>query len=266
MSIRLNMIEVSGLVKWHGSTEVLKGLSLNVGRGEVATLIGPSGSGKSTFLRCLNGLEAFQGGTIAVDGLRLGAGDRPVERSRTLRQVCLRLGMVFQSFNLFPHRTVLQNVIEGPVWVLGLHRDQAEDRARRLLDRVGMVDRLHALPRELSGGQQQRVAIARALVNRPQILLADEPTGNLDSRTSVEIMEILQQLNEEQGLTVVLVTHESDIAQYALRALEFRDGRIRRDRIIANRLSAREVLPTLPTPDSDPDDDAEVVSEGQAEL
>ena len=212
MSISLNMIEVSGLVKRYGPTEVLKGLSLNVGRGEVATLIGPSGSGKSTFLRCLNGLEVFQGGTVAVAGLRLGARDNPVERSRTVRQVCLRLGMVFQSFNLFPHRTVLQNVTEGPVWVLGLSRERAEERARGLLDRVGMSGRLHALPRELSGGQQQRVAIARALAMEPQAILFDEPTSALDPRMTAEVLSVMSDLARD-GLTMVVVTHAMHFAR-----------------------------------------------------
>ncbi|MGZ3318899.1 MAG: ATP-binding cassette domain-containing protein, partial [Isosphaeraceae bacterium] len=128
----MSMIEVNDLVKWHGSIEVLKGVNLSVRRGEVATIIGPSGSGKSTFLRCLNGLEIFQGGSVTIDGLRLGAHDGAAERARVQRQVCLRVGMVFQSFHLFPHRTVLQNVIEGPVYVLGVNPEQAAERARRL--------------------------------------------------------------------------------------------------------------------------------------
>ncbi|MGC8638295.1 MAG: amino acid ABC transporter ATP-binding protein, partial [Isosphaeraceae bacterium] len=222
----LNMIEVNGLVKWHGSIEVLRGLSLNVGRGEVATLIGPSGSGKSTFLRCLNGLETFQGGTIAVDGLRLSAVDSPMERTRTVRQVCLRLGMVFQSFNLFPHRTVLENVIEGPVYVLGLAREQAEERARRLLDRVGLGGRLHALPRELSGGQQQRVAIARTLAMEPQAILFDEPTSALDPRSTGEVLAVMTDLAQD-GLTMVVVTHAMHFARRVSHVVHvFGEGRI----------------------------------------
>jgi polar amino acid transport system ATP-binding protein len=220
------MIEVSGLIKWHGPNEILKGLSLNVGRGEVATLIGPSGSGKSTFLRCLNGLETFQGGTVAVDGLRLGAGDSPVERSRTVRQLCLRLGMVFQNFNLFPHRTVLENVIEGPVWVLGMAREQACARARKLLDQVGMGSRLDARPSELSGGQQQRVAIARALAMEPRAILFDEPTSALDPRMAGEVLAVMADL-ADAGLTMVLVTHAMQFARRVSHVVHvFGDGRI----------------------------------------
>src|SRR5208283_3071397 len=175
----MSMIEVNDLVKWHGSIEVLKGVNLSVRRGEVATIIGPSGSGKSTFLRCLNGLEIFQGGAVTIDGLRVGAHAGAAERASVQRQVCLRVGMVFQSFNLFPHRTVLQNVIEGPVYVLGIHPEQAAERARRLLGRVGMSERLDALPRQLSGGQQQRVAIARAMAMEPQVILFDEPARSV---------------------------------------------------------------------------------------
>ena len=173
----MSMIEVSDLVKWHGSIEVLKGVNVTVSRGEVAAIIGPSGSGKSTFLRCLNGLENYQGGSVTINGLRVSARDGAAQRASTQRKVCQRVGMVFQSFNLFPHRTVLENVIEAPVYVLGIDREQAAERARRLLARVGMADRLDALPRQLSGGQQQRVAIARALAMEPQVILFDEPTA-----------------------------------------------------------------------------------------
>jgi putative ABC transport system ATP-binding protein len=157
-----------------------------------------------------------------------------------------KLGFVFQQFNLLSRTSALENV-ELPTVYAGIPEAERESRARDALARVGLSERAGHHPSQLSGGQQQRVAIARALVNRPAILLADEPTGNLDSRTSVEIMEILQGLNEEQGLTVVLVTHEPDIAQYAKRTLEFRDGKLRRDDLVADRLLAREVLPTLPT-------------------
>jgi putative ABC transport system ATP-binding protein len=155
---------------------------------------------------------------------------------------------VFQQFNLLPRTSALENV-ELPTIYAGLSPAERHSRALAALERVGLADRAHHFPSQLSGGQQQRVAIARALVNRPSILLADEPTGNLDSRTSVEIMDILQHLNEEEGLTVVLVTHEHDIAQYAKRVLEFRDGRIRKDYQVSDRWVAREVLPTLPVLD-----------------
>ena len=160
------------------------------------------------------------------------------------------MGFVFQQFNLLARTSALENV-ELPTIYAGITPQEREQRARESLARVGLADRAHHFPSQLSGGQQQRVAIARALVNRPTILLADEPTGNLDSRTSVEIMDILQRLNEEQELTVVLVTHEQDIAQYAKRALDFRDGKLRRDIPVRDRLIAREVLPTLPSLEDD---------------
>jgi putative ABC transport system ATP-binding protein len=164
-----------------------------------------------------------------------------------------KIGFVFQQFNLLSRTTALENV-ELPTLYAGIPPEERVTRARQSLERVGLADRAMHHPSQLSGGQQQRVAIARALVNKPAILLADEPTGNLDSRTSVEIMDILQRLNENEGLTVVLVTHEPDIANYAQRALEFRDGKMRKDIYIQKRLIAREVLPTLKSPD---DDDAD---------
>jgi len=206
------MIEVDGLVKRHGRLEVLRGLSLRVEAGEVAAIIGPSGGGKSTFLRCLNGLEPFQGGTVTVDGLTLTADTSPRDRAAILRQVCRRVGMVFQGFNLFPHRTVLGNVIEGPTCVLGLSRDEAEDRARRLLDRVGLIDKLDAMPRHLSGGQQQRVAIARALAMEPRAILFDEPTSSLDPRMTNEVLAVLADLAGD-GLTMLVVTHAMRFAR-----------------------------------------------------
>ncbi|MGO8900937.1 MAG: amino acid ABC transporter ATP-binding protein [Isosphaeraceae bacterium] len=220
------MIEVNDLVKWHGSIEVLKGVNLSVRRGEVATIIGPSGSGKSTFLRCLNGLETFQGGAVTIDGLRVGAHDGAAERAGVQRKVCLRVGMVFQSFNLFPHRTVLQNVIEGPVYVLGVNPEQAAERARRLLARVGMSDRLDALPRQLSGGQQQRVAIARAMAMAPQVILFDEPTSALDPRMTTEVLAVMTDLAGD-GLTMVVVTHAMHFARRVAHTVHvFGEGRI----------------------------------------
>jgi len=222
----MSMIEVNDLVKWHGSIEVLKGVNLSVRRGEVATIIGPSGSGKSTFLRCLNGLETFQGGAVTIDGLRVSAHDGAAERAGVQRKVCLRVGMVFQSFNLFPHRTVLQNVIEGPVYVLGVNPEQAAERARRLLARVGMSDRLDALPRQLSGGQQQRVAIARAMAMAPQVILFDEPTSALDPRMTTEVLAVMTDLADD-GLTMVVVTHAMHFARRVAHTVHvFGEGRI----------------------------------------
>jgi polar amino acid transport system ATP-binding protein len=220
------MIEVDGLVKSYGALELLRGVSLAVARGEVAAIIGPSGSGKSTLLRCLNGLEHFQSGSVTIDGLRVEAQSGPAGWERVQRQVCRRLGMVFQSFNLFPHRTALENVMEGPVYVLGLDRDRAEERARRLLDRVGMSDRLHAMPRQLSGGQQQRVAIARALAMEPQAILFDEPTSALDPRMTAEVLGVMTDLAGD-GLTMLVVTHAMHFARRVAHTVHvFGDGRV----------------------------------------
>jgi polar amino acid transport system ATP-binding protein len=220
------MIEASDLVKRHGAHEILRGLCLSVARGEVAAIIGPSGSGKSTFLRCLNGLEPFQSGCVTIDGLRFGPDIPSTQRAMVHRQVCRRVGMVFQTFNLFPHRTALQNVMEGPVYVLGMDKDQAEARARRLLERVGMSDRLQASPHELSGGQQQRVAIARALAMEPRAILFDEPTSALDPRMTAEVLAVMADLAGD-GLTMVVVTHAMAFARrVAHRVHVFGDGRV----------------------------------------
>ena len=206
------MIVVEDLVKSYGATPILKGVSLQVRTGEVAAIIGPSGSGKSTFLRCLNGLETFQGGRVRIDGLLVDASIHPRQREALWRQVCLRVGMVFQGFNLFPHRTVLQNVIEAPIHVLKVEPDAAVERAKRLLDQVGLGDRLDARPRQLSGGQQQRVAIARALAMQPKAILFDEPTSALDPRMTAEVLSVMTDLARE-GLTMVVVTHAMKFAR-----------------------------------------------------
>jgi polar amino acid transport system ATP-binding protein len=220
------MIEVHELVKWHGPIEVLRGVTLAVARGEVATIIGPSGSGKSTFLRCLNGLETFQKGSVTIGGLKVDAQARPGDQTRIHRQICLKVGMVFQNFNLFPHRTVLQNVMEGPVHVLGQSHEQAAVRARTLLARVGMSERLDALPRQLSGGQQQRVAIARALAMEPQVILFDEPTSALDPRMTSEVLAVMTDLASD-GLTMVVVTHAMQFARRVSHTVHvFGEGRI----------------------------------------
>jgi ABC-type lipoprotein export system ATPase subunit len=159
--------------------------------------------------------------------------------------------MVFQHFELFPHMSISQNLAIAQVKVLGRSNDEAQQKGMKLLERVGLKEQAAKFPGQLSGGQQQRVAIARALVNEPAILLADEPTGNLDSRTSVEVMEILQKLNDERGLTIVLVTHEHDISNFCKRAVVFRDGKIRKDEPIMNRAIAREVLQSLPAVEED---------------
>ncbi|MCL6481982.1 MAG: ABC transporter ATP-binding protein [Firmicutes bacterium] len=222
----------------------LRGVSLRIARGEFVAVMGASGSGKSTLMNILGCLDRPTRGAYFLEGTDVSQLSK-VELARIRNQ---KIGFVFQQFNLLPRTSALENV-ELPTIYAGLSPAERHSRALAALERVGLADRAHHFPSQLSGGQQQRVAIARALVNSPSILLADEPTGNLDSRTSVEIMDILQFLNEEEGLTVVLVTHEHDIAQYAKRVLEFRDGRIRKDYQVSDRWVAREVLPTLPTLD-----------------
>jgi len=219
----MSIIEAVDVVKRHGALEVLRGVTLGVNRGEVAVIIGTSGGGKSTFLRCLNGLERFQGGSVQVDGLRLDADSPSSTRAVVLKQVCRKLGMVFQSFNLFPHLSVLENVVAAPLYVLQLPPEQAEERARALLDRVGLLDKLHARPRELSGGQQQRVAIARALAMEPQAILFDEPTSALDPRMTGEVLAVMTDLARD-GLTMVVVTHAMRFARQVAHTVHVFDG------------------------------------------
>ncbi len=233
----------------------LRGVSLEIGAGEFVAVMGASGSGKSTLMNILGCLDRPTRGRYLLDGTDVSQLSK-VELARIRNR---KLGFVFQQFNLLARTSALENV-ELPTVYAGISPQEREQRARESLERVGLADRAHHYPSQLSGGQQQRVAIARALVNRPAILLADEPTGNLDSRTSVEIMDILQRLNEEAGLTVVLVTHERDISQFARRALEFRDGKLRRDESIRDRLIARDVLPTMPTLAEEDAEDADAAS------
>ncbi len=232
--------------------QALRGISITVREGEFVAVMGPSGSGKSTVMNILGCLDRPTRGHYYLDGVDV-SGMTKTELARIRNR---KLGFVFQQFNLLSRTSALENV-ELPTVYAGLNPEERTKRAMESLTRVGLADRAGHHPSQLSGGQQQRVAIARALVNRPAILLADEPTGNLDSRTSVEIMHILQTLNDEQGLTIVLVTHEQDIAQYAKRTLEFRDGKLRRDNIIRDRFVAREVLQTLPTAEEQAAEDAE---------
>ena len=217
------MIETRDLVMRHGSLEVLRGVSLSIRRGEVAAIIGASGGGKSTFLRCLNGLERFQAGSVVVDGLRVDARTTGSARAAVVRQVCRTVGMVFQGFNLFPHRDVLRNVTEAPICVLGLSAEEAGARARLLLDRVGLSDKVHAMPRELSGGQQQRVAIARALAMSPRAILFDEPTSALDPRMTAEVLAVIADLAHD-GLTMVVVTHAMKFARRVAQTVHVFDG------------------------------------------
>jgi len=206
------MIAVRGLVKRHGALEVLKGLSFEVQKGEVAAVIGPSGGGKSTFLRCLNGLEGFEGGEVRVGDNVLTPATHPRRDAALLQRVRRQVGFVFQQFNLFPHLTVLENVTESPVQVLGLARDEAEARGRALLDRVGLGEKLAHLPRQLSGGQQQRVAIARTLAMQPEAILFDEPTSALDPVMTGEVLAVIADL-ARGGQTMVVVTHAMGFAR-----------------------------------------------------
>ena len=203
------MIRVSGLVKRHGDLEVLKGVDLEVRKGEVAVLLGPSGGGKSTLLRCLNGLEIFDAGEVRVGEAVLGAG---VHDPKALLPLRRRLGMVFQQFHLFAHLTALQNVAAGPLWALGRPKEEAEARAKVLLERVGMGDRASSRPDQLSGGQQQRVAIARALAMDPEAMLFDEPTSALDPRMASEVTSVMADL-ASSGQTMVVVTHAMGFAR-----------------------------------------------------
>ena len=210
------MVLAEGVRKRFGQLEVLKGIDLEVRAGEVLCLIGPSGSGKSTFLRCINHLERIDGGSLRVDGDLVGYRERN-GRLHELREkeVAHRrqgIGMVFQRFNLFPHMTAEQNVMEAPVQVLGEPAAQARERARQLLERVGLGDKYAAYPRALSGGQQQRVAIARALAMRPRLMLFDEPTSALDPELVGEVLDVMKGLAEE-GMTMIVVTHEMGFAR-----------------------------------------------------
>lgn len=206
------MIEVRGVVKWHGSQRILDGVSLAVKRGEVAAIIGPSGGGKSTMLRCINGLESFQDGKICVDKIDLTPGPTRHESGEKLRSLRSRVGMVFQQFHLFPHMNVLANVMCGPLYVLHRPRDEAEAEASRLLERVGLKDKLLAMPEQLSGGQQQRVAIARALAVKPEAILFDEPTSALDPRMAGEVLTVIADL-ARSGQTMLVVTHAMHFAR-----------------------------------------------------
>ncbi len=224
------MIDAQGIHKAFGATEVLKGVSLQLRRGEVVAVIGPSGSGKSTFLRCLNRLETIDRGHVAIGGEVLattGADGRcSYAPEAELRRICRKTGMVFQHFNLFPHLTVLQNVIEAPMVVQGVPRDAAIARAEALLAKVGLAEKRHNYPARLSGGQKQRVAIARALAMEPEIMLFDEPTSALDPELTGEVLRTMRALADEH-MTMLVVTHEMGFAREVAHTAVFMDqGRI----------------------------------------
>jgi len=200
------MIEMRGVGKWFGRFQVLKDVDLNVGQGEKIVLCGPSGSGKSTLVRLVNGLEPYQSGKVTVDGIELGGDARAIEAVR------LEVGMVFQSFNLFPHLTALENLTLAPVWVRRMPKKDAEALGLQLLERVRIAEQAHKYPAQLSGGQQQRVAIARALAMKPKIMLFDEPTSALDPEMIKEVLDVMVELAAE-GMTMVVVTHEMGFAR-----------------------------------------------------
>ena len=215
------IVRIQGLRKSYGTHEVLKGIDLEVQPGEVIAIIGKSGSGKSTLLRCVNGLEVFQQGTLEVDGQPLKQGD--AKAMRALRQ---HVGMIFQSFNLFPHLTVGKNVMLAPTLVKKTAGVEAEARARKLLQRVGLGEKFEAWPDQLSGGQQQRVAIARALAMQPSVMLCDEITSALDPELVGEVLKVVESLAEE-GMTLLMVTHEMNFARkVADRVVFMHAGRI----------------------------------------
>lgn len=211
------MITITGVHKWFGALEVLRGVSLEVARGQVVVVAGPSGSGKSTLIRCVNRLEPIQRGSIVVDGVDVHA---PGTNVNLLRR---DIGMVFQSFNLFPHLSVIDNITLAPRQVLGLPRVEADDRARTLLERVGIPQKAGDYPAQLSGGQQQRVAIARALAMQPKVMLFDEPTSALDPEMINEVLQVMTDLARD-GMTMIVVTHEMGFARNVATSVVFMDN------------------------------------------
>jgi putative ABC transport system ATP-binding protein len=234
-----------------GDVEVhaLRGVSLTIREGEFVAIMGASGSGKSTTMNILGCLDRPTRGTYILDGQdvsEMSKDERADVRSK-------KLGFVFQGFNLLSRTSAIENV-ELPMLYAGIDTQERQRRSSEALAAVGLTGREQSHPNQLSGGQQQRVAIARALVNHPAMILADEPTGNLDSRTSIEVMEIFQRLNREQGITLILVTHEPDIAEFAQRVVVFKDGKIKRDYKIERQRDAAEELKNLPEVDDDDED------------
>ncbi len=221
------MVKAEGIHKRFGRLEVLKGINLEVQRGEVMCLLGPSGSGKSTFLRCINHLEKINSGRLSVDGELVGyreAGGKLHElHERDVGRKRAQIGMVFQQFNLFPHMTAIDNVTLAPVHVTGVSREEARSRARELLDKVGLGDKLDTYPVALSGGQQQRVAIARALAMQPKLMLFDEPTSALDPELVGDVLDTMRQLAHD-GMTMIVVTHEMGFAREVADEVVFMDA------------------------------------------
>ena len=206
------IIKVRDLHKYFGPLHVIRGVDLDVMPGEVVVVIGPSGGGKSTFLRCLNFLEEPSSGTVEIDNVEINAAERTRQQRRHIREIRRKAGMVFQQFNLFPHMTALGNIIEGPITVKGMSRQEATAKAEELLEWVGLSEKRDEFPSRLSGGQQQRVAIARALCMEPKIMLFDEPTSALDPELIAEVVDVMERLANE-GMTMIVVTHELDFAR-----------------------------------------------------
>lgn len=239
------IIEINSLKKNYHVGEVtvhaLRGVDLKIEEGEFVAIMGVSGSGKSTMLNILGCLDKPTFGNYMLDGVNIDTMGKD-ELARLRNQ---KLGFVFQSYNLLARTTALENVELPLFYNPKIRAKERKESALRALEAVGLSDRMHHMPNQLSGGQQQRVAIARSLVNNPVLILADEPTGNLDTRTSFEIMELFQSLNEK-GRTIVFVTHENDIARFATRNIIFRDGKIQRENIVTERLNAKEMLKLMP--------------------
>lgn len=219
------ILSIQNVHKSFGKTEVLKGVDFQVEQGQVIAIIGPSGSGKTTLLRCISFLERVNRGTMLFDGVEYNMHTVHGKQVRSIRQ---KMGFVFQGFHLFRNKNVLENVTEGLIVVRKMNREEANRIALEVLEKVGMADKVDAYPHELSGGQQQRVAIARAIAQAPPIILADEPTGNLDTGSTREIMSILKELHEE-GRTVILITHDTQIASQAKRVIKIMDGKVIED-------------------------------------
>jgi ABC-type polar amino acid transport system ATPase subunit len=215
------VVSVDGLFKSFGHLHVLKGIDMQVHKGEVVVIFGRSGSGKSTLLRCVNFLEDPTSGTIEVDGIRLTGGHRTRHQREQIRQIRLRAGMVFQQFNLFPHMSVIRNVIEGPVTVKGIALEEARTKGMEQLAKVGLAEKAEEYPIRLSGGQQQRVAIARALAMDPKVMLFDEPTSALDPELIGEVLAVMRSLATDLHMTMMVVTHEMGFAREVAHRMAF---------------------------------------------
>lgn len=230
----MNLLEIQSMKKTFDGLEVIKDISLSVAEGEVVSIIGPSGSGKSTLLRCATMLEDMDGGQLSYLGQKAaweekgknGQQQLVYASKKELRQIRKNFGLVFQSFHLFPHYTVLKNIIDAPVSVDKVPKQEAIERAESLLAQLGLSDKRDAYPYQLSGGQQQRVSIARAIILSPEVILADEPIGNLDSKSGEDVMNLFKTINKEEGITILQVTHSEESAKYGNRIIRLKDGKI----------------------------------------